>query len=192
MPSSRLLIPFAVLIAIGGISMLTRSARERQPAVANSADAASAWLSTPYALNHFSVTDLNGRPVQSETWRGRVGVVNFWATWCLPCRREIPALIALQDRYKDRLVVVGVIDDSANDDAVRQFASTLNVNYPIVRSTFELSKRFPSVEALPMTVLVAPDGRVAVAYAGELDAAELEKDVRRLLATASGAGVPRG
>jgi thiol-disulfide isomerase/thioredoxin len=188
---SRLMIPVALLVALVGINILTRHARDRQPAPAESS-AKSAWLASPYALDHFTATDLEGRPVSSASWKGQVAVVNFWATWCLPCRREIPALVALQDRYRGRVVVVGVVDDNATDQSVRQFASSLGVNYPIIRSSMDLNRRFPSVEALPTTVLVDPRGQVAVAYAGELQMAELERDILRLIATASGAAVPRG
>jgi thiol-disulfide isomerase/thioredoxin len=192
----RLLIPLALLVALVGVNMLTRYARDREPAPAESS-AKSAWLAAPYALDHFSTSDLNGRPVSSASWRGQVAVVNFWATWCLPCRREIPALVVLQDRYRCRLLVVGVVDDNASDETVRQFASTLRVNYPVIRSSMEISRRFPSVEALPATVLVDPHGRIAVAYAGEVQMVELERDLLRLLATGSDAtgsdaAVPRG
>jgi len=185
------MIPVALVVAIVGINILTRTVRER-PAAAPEGSLKSAWLSSPYAIDHFTADGLDGRPVSSESWRGQVAVVNFWATWCLPCRREIPALVALQERYRGRVVVVGIIDDKASDDSVRQFASALRVNYPLVRSSFDLTRRFPAVEALPMTVLVDPHGRVAVAYAGELDPAELERDVLKLLATASGAAAPPG
>ena len=131
-------------------------------------------------------------PVKLADFKGKVAIVNFWATWCLPCRREIPALVALQDRYRGRVVVVGVVDDSASDEIVRRFASTLQVNYPVIRTSMDLNRRFPSVEALPTTVLVDARGRVAVAYAGELQMEELERDIQRLMATASGAAVPRG
>jgi thiol-disulfide isomerase/thioredoxin len=188
---SRLMVPVALLVALVGINILTRHARERQPAPAESS-LKSAWLSAPYALDHFTAPDLNGRPVSSASWRGQVAVVNFWATWCVPCRREIPALVALQDRYKGRIVVVGIVDDNASDQSVRQFAATLGVNYPLLRASMDLTRRFPSVEALPTTVLVDPRGQVAVAYAGELQMAELERDILRLIATASGAAVPRG
>jgi len=188
---SRLMIPVALLVALLGINILTRHARDRQPAPAESS-AKSAWLSAPYALDDFTAPDLDGRPVSSASWRGQVVVVNFWATWCLPCRREIPELVALQERYRGRVVVVGMVDDSASDDSVRRFASTLRVNYPLIRASMELNRRFPSVEALPTTVLVDPRGQVAVAYAGELRMAELERDILRLIATAPGAAVPRG
>jgi thiol-disulfide isomerase/thioredoxin len=187
----RLMIPVALLVALVGINILTRHARDRQPAPAESS-VKSAWLSSPYALDHFTTSDLDGRPVSSASWRGQVAVVNFWATWCLPCRREIPALVALQDRYRGRIVVVGMVDDNASDESVRQFALTLRVNYPVIRASMDLSRRFPSVEALPTTVLVDPRGQVAVAYAGELQMAELERDILRLIAMASGAAVPRG
>lgn len=187
----RLMIPVALLVALAGINILTRHARDRQPAPAESAGK-SPWLASPYALDHFTAPDLDGRPVSSASWRGQVAIVNFWATWCLPCRREIPALVALQDRYRGRIVVVGVVDDSASDETVRQFGSTLRINYPIIRSSMDLSRRFPPVEALPTTVLVDGRGQVAVAYAGELQLTELERDIQRLLATAPGAAVPRG
>jgi thiol-disulfide isomerase/thioredoxin len=187
----RLMIPVALLVALVGINMLTRHARDRQPAPAESS-MKSPWLASPYALDHFTAADLDGRTVSSAAWQGQVAIVNFWATWCLPCRREIPALVALQDRYRGRLVVIGVVDDSASDETVRQFASTLQVNYPVIRASMDLNRRFPSVEALPTTVLVDARGQVAVAYAGELQMAELERDIQRLMATARGAAVPRG
>jgi cytochrome c biogenesis protein CcmG/thiol:disulfide interchange protein DsbE len=185
------MIPVALLVAVVGVNILTRHARERPPA-AKEPTSASAWLSAPYPLDHFTAVDLDGRPVSSAAWRGQVAVVNFWATWCPPCRREIPALAALQERYRGRVVVVGIVDDSASDQVVRQFASTLRVNYPLVRTTMDLSRRFPSVEALPTTVLIDAGGLVSAAYAGEVPIADLERDILRLLATASGAAVPRG
>ena len=120
--------PVALLVALVGINMLTRSARERPPTNAP-LPSASAWLSTPYALEHFSVNDLDGRPVQSESWRGRVAVVNFWATWCLPCRREIPALIDLQRRYQNRVVVVGVCMPPDRVLPVKAITKELEVRY---------------------------------------------------------------
>lgn len=187
----RLMIPVALLVALVGINILTRHVRDRQPAPAETS-VKSAWLTSPYALDDFTTPDLDGRPVSSASWRGQVVLVNFWATWCLPCRREIPALVGLQERYRGRIVVVGVVDDNASDQSVRQFASTLRINYPVIRASMELNRRFPSVEALPTTVLVDPRGQVTVAYAGELQMAELERDILRLMATARGAAVPRG
>ena len=188
---SRLLIPVGLLVALIGVNMLTRSARDREVAPASSSQA-SAWLSSPYPLDHFTTVDLSGREVSSAAWKGQAAVVNFWATWCPPCRREIPALVTLQDRYKGRVIVLGVIDDNVSDESIRKFATGLGVNYPIVRTSLELSRRFPSVGALPMTVLVDPAGQVSVAYAGELDAAELERDLLKLLSTSSRAGAPAG
>ena len=188
---SRLLIPVALLVALVGINTLTRHVRDRQPAPAPSS-ARSAWLASPYTLDPFTVKDLEGRELSSAAWAGQVAVINFWATWCLPCRREIPALVALQERYKGRAIVVGVIDDNAGDDVIRRFAANLQINYPIVRTSLELTRRFPSVEALPMTVLVDPRGRVSVAYAGEVNAAELEQDLLKLLAISTRAAAPQG
>src|SRR5215203_4961634 len=113
----RLMIPVALLLAIAGINMLTRHARDR--VVPSQLSAKSPWLASRYALDDFSTRDLHGQDVASASWRGQVAIVNFWATWCLPCRREIPALVALQDRYRGRVTIVGVVDDNASDDSVR-------------------------------------------------------------------------
>ena len=188
---SRLMIPVALLVALVGVNILTRNARERQSVEAVSSTT-SPWLATSYALDHFTTTDLDGRPVSSALWKGQVAIVNFWATWCVPCRREIPALVAFQERYRGRVVVIGIVDDAASDDNIRKFSSALRVNYPVVRATMDLNRRFPSAEALPTTVLVDPRGRVSVAYAGELQMEELERDVLRLLTTEPGAAVPQG
>ena len=114
------------------------------------------------------------------TWKGKVVVVNVWATWCAPCRREIPALAALQDKYRDRLLVIGLLQDNVTTEFARRSARTLRANYPIVRSTFEIESRFPAVLALPMTFVIDAAGRLAAMYAGEVDPVALERD---LLAT---------
>src|SRR5207247_2896898 len=92
--------------------------------------------------------DLDGRQISTSDWRGKVVLVNFWATWCPPCRAEIPDLVALQTKYGDRLQVIGVSEDEGSVDAVRQFAQAQHINYPVVMSTPELRKVFTGVNAL--------------------------------------------
>jgi thiol-disulfide isomerase/thioredoxin len=138
-------------------------------------------LRTPTDVPAFTVTDLDGRTVSSTEWKGKVVIVNFWATWCAPCLAEIPDLIALQNKYRDHLVVVGVSEDEISPDIVQRFAQDKQINYPIVMATPELQKLFPGVIALPTTFVLDPDGRMAHKRVGLLNAKQTE-GVTRVLA----------
>jgi len=122
--------------------------------------------------------DTNGREQALSQWRGQIVVLNFWASWCSPCREEIPDFIALRAQYRPRNVeFVGIaIDNTAN---VTQFLQRLPVNYPILigeGAAHHLSRRLGnSSGALPYTVVLDRDGRVALRHLGRLPRATLEK-----------------
>jgi thiol-disulfide isomerase/thioredoxin len=137
-------------------------------------------LREPIATPVFAATALDGRSISSADWRGKVVLVNFWATWCPPCRAEIPDLIALQEKYRDRLVVVGISEDEGSVDGVRRFVTEHKINYPIVMSTPELRKIFPEVMALPTTFVLDRDGNLTQKNVGMLNAKETEASTRLL------------
>jgi cytochrome c biogenesis protein CcmG/thiol:disulfide interchange protein DsbE len=176
-PRSRLVAPLVVLVALVVVTAATESWRRARP----SPPAASADSLKPYPIEPFAATDLDGRDVGTSTWAGRVVVVNFWATWCAPCRREIPALSSLQDSYADRVLVLGVLDDNVTDDFARRFATSVGHRYPIVRTSFDVESRFPYIAVLPMTFIVDQQGRLVHMYAGEIDPPRVERVIRRLL-----------
>ena len=90
------------------------------------------FASNPQPIPPFLARDIDGNVVSTAEWQGKVVLLNFWATWCPPCREEIPELIDLQTRYKDRLQVVGIsIDDPEDLAAVKKFTQREGVNYPI-------------------------------------------------------------
>jgi thiol-disulfide isomerase/thioredoxin len=126
-------------------------------------------LKEPYEVADFTVTDLDGRTIRSADLRGKVVLVNFWATWCPPCRAEIPDLVKLQDKYRDKLVILGVSEDEVGPEPVKAFAAEHKMNYPIVMATPELQKIFQGVSALPTTFVVDPEGRVQRRHEGLLD-----------------------
>src|SRR5260221_3146878 len=106
-------------------------------------------LREPITTPAFTVTALDGRSITSSEWRGKVVLINFWATWCPPCRAEIPDLVALQDKYRDRLQIIGVSQDEAPPDVVRRFVAEHKINYPVIMASAEIEKLFPGVSALP-------------------------------------------
>jgi thiol-disulfide isomerase/thioredoxin len=143
-------------------------------------------LPAPFPLESFRAIDLDGVDRSSTAWKGRVVVVNVWATWCPPCRREIPALAALQKKYASTVLVLGLLQDTVSDDSARTFGRASSMNYPIVRSTFEIESKLPAILALPMTFVVDRGGQLVAMFAGEIDPAAVEAEIVRLLPPSGG------
>ena len=137
-------------------------------------------LTTPMPVAAFTVHDLDGKVISSESLRGKVTIVNFWATWCPPCRAEIPDLIALQNKYRDQLQIIGVSQDETGPDVVRQFVAEQRMNYPIVMSTPELERIFTGIYALPTSFIIDRDAKVVQKHVGMLDAETTEGETRLL------------
>ena len=136
------------------------------------------------ALAAVTLPDLDGRPQRLEQWRGKVVVVNFWATWCAPCREEIPLLIKLQKKYgAEGLQLVGVAIDQA--EKVRPYAAELGMNFPILMGgveTIELSRTLGNrAGVLPFTVILGRDGRIAAREVGAAKEGPLEARLLVLL-----------
>ena len=136
------------------------------------------------ALMAAQLTDLSGQPSSIGAWRGQVVVVNFWATWCAPCRDEIPVFIKLQERHGARgLQFIGIAIDQ--HDKVRAFAREFGINYPILlggMEVMELSRRAGNrLGALPFTVMIDRSGRLVGAHLGIVKEAKLEALLRPLL-----------
>ena len=132
----------------------------------------------------FQFIDQNGVLRRMAQWDGRLVVVNFWATWCSPCLREVPDLIELQSRYRSRGVrFVGLALDDI--EAVRAYVREVPLNYPTAAgdiSLLELMRRFGNLtQALPFTALVSPEGRVVDRYSGPLTRDELATRLDELL-----------
>jgi len=130
----------------------------------------------------FELRDINGRIVRLSNYQGKVVLINFWATWCPPCRAEMPELVRLQRVHrKDGLQIIGITYPPERKSQVRGFARKLKVNYPIVLGTRELKARFSSDETLPLTVVINRDGKVSDIIGGILLREEFDEKIKPLL-----------
>ncbi len=134
------------------------------------------------AAPDFVLDDGRGGRLQLSALGGQVVLVNFWATWCAPCKVEIPWFAEFQGRYRDRgLTVIGISLDDDGWTSVRQFATEAEVNYGLAIVTEEVSKAYGGLGALPATFLVDRRGRVAAKHVGIVSKAQYEDEVVRLL-----------
>ena len=130
----------------------------------------------------WSLEDVDGKTVRSTDFKGKVVILDFWATWCGPCREEIPKFIALQKQYeKQGLVVVGLSVDENGADAVKPFAQRLGINYPIVLADQKTQAAFGGIEAVPTTYIIDRNGRIAKEHVGFTDKNEFENEIKPLL-----------
>ena len=132
----------------------------------------------------FELVDLDAQVRNIDEWNGKVILVNFWATWCPPCKKEMPAFIELQEEYAAQgLQIIGIALD--DEESVRDFADTLGVNYPIMAAEYEgltLSREYGNhIGALPFSVFVDRNGTISLTQAGELSRQQIIDIIQPLL-----------
>ena len=131
----------------------------------------------------FSVTTLDGEVLSSSALRGKVVLVNFWATWCLPCRAEMPLLEGMWKRHAaDGFVLVGFSTDRTGEGSVRKFLAKRGITYPVAIVGYDVEVVFGGVRGIPTSFLLDQTGRIRHRVVGPLAPATLELAVRRLLA----------
>jgi cytochrome c biogenesis protein CcmG/thiol:disulfide interchange protein DsbE len=129
----------------------------------------------------FSVKDLSGQTLQLSHYRGKVVLLNFWATWCSPCRSEIPRFVDLQNKYdKEGLQIVGISLD-ADPKLVHAFYQQLRMNYPVAIGDAKLAEQYGGVLGLPVSFLIGRDGRIYAKHVGETDISQIEREIKSLL-----------
>lgn len=135
-------------------------------------------LSVGAPVPQFSRPDLAGNRIDLAVYRGKVVLIDFWASWCAPCIVEVPHLIGLQKHFASRgLQIVGIsLDDSAA--AAKTVTRRFTFNYPVLLGDAKLGNRFGGVLGLPLQILVGRDGRILNIWSGEIAPARLEQAVK--------------
>jgi peroxiredoxin len=140
------------------------------------------------AAPEFTLKDVNGATVKMSDYKGKVVLLDFWATWCGPCKIEIPWFIEFERTYKDRdFAVVGVSLDEDGWESVKPYIAEKKINYRVVIGDDDLSSKFGAiaingpVEALPTTMVIDREGRIAAAHVGLTAKGDFEKEIEKLL-----------
>jgi thiol-disulfide isomerase/thioredoxin len=139
------------------------------------------FVRNPDAAPDFKLGDLDGKPLTLAAAHGKVVLLNFWATWCGPCREEIPDLIALQTKYKDNLQIIGISVDDDEADVVKKVVEQTGINYQVAMASPEVRMQYGGVTALPTSFVLDTEGRVVQKHEGLRDPLLYEMEIRALL-----------
>jgi len=131
---------------------------------------------------NFSLKTADGKTVELAKQKGKVVVVNFWATWCGPCRAEIPGFIEMYERYKSKgLEIIGVSLDQDGWNVVKPYVERMKVTYPVVVGDGALADAYGGIEAIPTTFIVDKNGNILNRHLGYLSKQAFEKIIKDLL-----------
>jgi len=125
----------------------------------------------------FTLTDIEGNQVSLSDFKGKVILLDFWATWCGPCKMEIPSFIELQNDYRDDVVVLGVSLDQGGPAAVVPFAKKMKINYPIVYGDGKVVQAYGGIRGIPTTFVIDKEFKIQRKYVGYTDHKVFEQDI---------------
>ena len=135
------------------------------------------------AAPDWNLSDVDGKPVKLSDFKGKVVILDFWATWCPPCRAEIPGFVALQRKYADKgFTVIGVSLDEQGPSVVKPFMARLGINYPVVMGDQKTVGAYGGIAAIPTTFVIDRQGNIVNVYQGFTDQDTFESVIGPLLA----------
>jgi thiol-disulfide isomerase/thioredoxin len=177
-------IPFVWEPHVDAEPAATTAAADVTPAASHDSPAAGAacMANAKPANFDFTIKDVDGNQVSLASYKGKVVLLNFWATWCGPCKAEIPGFVRLQEKYRDQLVVVGFsVDDTA--EKAKAYAAEYKMNYPILlgEGREDVQDAYGPIWGIPASFIISKDGRVCRKHMGIAPEAVFEKEVVALM-----------
>jgi len=174
MPYFRHLLPALFLAGVPALaSAQVLAPQDDQPVIR--------FVRNPDPAPDFKLTALDGKPLTLAALQGKVIFLNFWATWCGPCRAEVPDLIALQERYKDRLQIIGLNVDDDDSAEIQKYVDETGINYPVAMTSNDVRIQYGGIPALPTSFVLDTEGRVVQKHVGLWKPAVYEAEIRALL-----------
>ncbi len=133
-------------------------------------------------MPEFSLKDINGNIVHSKDLKGKIILIDFWTTWCMPCRMEIPHLIKLQEKYaKKGFTVLGINLENKKREVIKAFAQKNKINYPILMGDQKTAGKFGSIQSIPTAFLIDKEGNINSKFVGYKKQQVFERAIERLL-----------
>lgn len=173
---------FAVVVIAAMLFIGSNIARKRQAEAARSGSLVAGQIVGKPAPD-FTLKTLDGKTLTLSDLRGKTVVLNFWATWCPPCKVELPWFVDLQKQYGPQgLQIVGISEDEGGKDKVVQFVKEMGVNYTIAVDDSSVSPKYGDVEDLPTTFYIDRNGKIVAFAMGLLDRSEIEQKMKAALA----------
>lgn len=182
--SNRILHALALMVVLTGLYFVARHYH-------NGAPAGMRGTGSEHSMApNFSLLDLTGQRTNLSSYRGKVVLLDFWATWCDPCRDEIPHFVELQETYRDQgLQIIGISMDDG-PEPVRDFSRRFKMNYPVVMGDADTGELYGGVFGLPIAFLIGRDGRISAKHIGATDISVFEKEIVNLLQSGADASSP--
>jgi thiol-disulfide isomerase/thioredoxin len=131
----------------------------------------------------FTLKSVDGKTVSLADYKGKAVLLNFWATWCGPCKLEMPWLITLQKKYATQgFTVVGISEDDGSTKEVTDFMAKMGVDYPVLMYNDQLNKAYGGIDYLPTSYYIGRDGKVVIESGGLISESEMEANIQKILA----------
>ncbi len=130
---------------------------------------------------NFTLEDTNGKKVSLSDYKGKVVIIDFWATWCPPCRRGIPDLIDIQKQFKNKVVVLGISVDTDTKGDVPSFVKNMGINYTVLYASPEVVQAYGNIDAIPTSFIIDKKGKIINQHVGLTPKETLINEIKNLL-----------